>query len=186
MRRRLLLILLAIALLLAAFWFAPKRWFYRDRRPTRAGKALNGFWSWAAGRGLTPETWPGEPVGGTISLEVRGRRSGRPRTNVVTWVEQDGARYLVSMLGDHVDWVRNARAAGGEAVIRHGRRRPVRLEEVPVELRAPVLQAYLKRTAMATREHLGLDPDAPLEEFARIAPRHPVFRIVEDAEGREE
>jgi hypothetical protein len=36
----------------------------------------------------------------------------------------DGDRYLVSMLGTNVNWVRNLDAAGGQAVLRHGRRYP--------------------------------------------------------------
>jgi len=175
-RRVLGIVLLAIIALI----FAPKSVFYRNRRPTRAGRLINRAWTWTAGAGLTPDSWPGEPRGGTIALETKGRRSGAPREHVVTWVDVDCARYLVSMLGERSDWVRNARAAGGEAWIRHGGRKPVRLEEVPADQCAPILKAYLKRTRMATQEHLGgIDVDAPLEEFARIAPRHPVFRIVE-------
>jgi hypothetical protein len=82
------------------------------------------------------------------------------------------------MLGERSDWVRNARAAGGEAWIRHGGRKAVHLEDVRVEQRAPLLRAYLKRTAISTAYHLGVEPDAPIEEFERIAPNHPVFRIV--------
>jgi hypothetical protein len=73
--------------------------------------------------------------------------------------------------------VRNARAAGGRVVIRHGRREKVRLEEVVPDLRAPVLKAYLKRAPNA-RAHLPVDKDAPLAEFGRVSPRFPVFRIV--------
>ena len=178
MLRRLLAVLVMPVVALVALIPAPKSWFYQNRRPTRLGRVVNRAWSWMAGGGLTPGTWPGEPRIGTIALETRGRRSGVVRTAVVTWVEHNGDRHLVSMLGDISDWVRNARASGGEAAIRHGGRQPVRLEEVPVEHRAPILQAYLKRTAMSTSEHLGLKPDAPLAEFERIAARHPVFRIV--------
>jgi len=39
----------------------------------------------------------------------------------------EGERYLVSMLGKNANWVRNLRAAGGQAVLRHGRRESVRL-----------------------------------------------------------
>ncbi len=163
-----------------AIIFAPKSVFYKDRRPTRAGRMINRAWTWAAGAGLTPSAWPGEPRGGTIALETRGRRSGQARSHVVTWVQVDGERYLVSMLGERSDWVRNARAANGEATIRHGDRHPVRLVEVPVAQRAPIIKAYLKRTRISTQEHLGgIAVDAPLEEFQRIAPQHPVFRIVE-------
>jgi len=179
--RRLLAILVMPVVGLVALIPAPKAWFYHKRRPTRLGRTVNRMWTWMAGGGLTPSSWPGQPRGGTVALEVRGRRSGRPHRNVITWVEHDGERYFVSMLGDGVDWVRNVRAAEGEAVIVHGDRQRVRLEELPAGQRAPVLQAYLKRTAMSTREHLGLDPDAPLAEFERIASRHPVFRIIATA-----
>ena len=89
----------------------------------------------------------------------------------------EGQRYLVSMLGENVDWVRNVRAADGRAVLRHGRREEVRLEEVPVELRAPVLKAYLKR-APGARPHVPVYKDAPLSEFERIAAQIPVFRVI--------
>ena len=178
MRRVLGILLLAIIALV----FAPKSVYYKDRRPTRAGRMINRAWTWAAGAGLTPGSWPGEPRGGTIALETKGRRSGEMRSHVVTWVQVDGERYLVSMLGERSDWVRNARAANGDAAIRHGGRQPVRLVEVPVEQRAPIIKAYLKRTRISTQEHLGgIEVDAPHEEFQRIAAAHPVFRIVEAA-----
>lgn len=88
-----------------------------------------------------------------------------------------GERYLVSMLGEGVSWVRNVKAAGGNATLRHGRREEVRLEEVAVDHRAPVLKAYLKR-APGARPHLPVDRDAPLAEFERVSPRFPVFRGV--------
>ncbi|MFB3093098.1 MAG: nitroreductase/quinone reductase family protein, partial [Dehalococcoidia bacterium] len=82
--------------------------FYR--RPTKVTQAFNRFMSWLASLGLMPSD--------TITLEVKGRRSGMVRSNVVTWVKQDGERYLVSPRGES-EWVRNVRAADGEAVIRH-------------------------------------------------------------------
>jgi deazaflavin-dependent oxidoreductase (nitroreductase family) len=179
--RRVLAIVLLPVVGVVALIPVPKSVFYKNRRPTRAGRMINRAWTWLAAGGLTPYAWPGEPRGGTIALETKGRRSGATRSHVVTWVEYDGKRYLVSMLGERSDWVRNTRAAGGSAAIRHGRRQPIVLEEVPAEQRAPILQAYLKRTAMSTKEHLGLDPNAPIEDFQRIAPEHPVFRIIESA-----
>jgi hypothetical protein len=54
----------------------------------------------------------------------------------------------------------------------------VHLEEVVApDRRAPVLNAYLKRASNASA-HVPIDKDAPLEEFRRLAPRFPVFRIV--------
>jgi len=129
--------------------------------------------------GLTPSPWPGKPRAGTVTLELPGRVSGRTRSGVVTWVELDGRRYLVSMLGGRADWVRNARAARS-GTIRHRRRERVQLIEVPVEQRPPILKAYLQRTAIATRYHLGVDPNDPPGAFERIAEAHPVFQIVPD------
>jgi deazaflavin-dependent oxidoreductase (nitroreductase family) len=177
MRKIIVVALLLVAAVAATLPMTKNRWFYENRRPTRLGKAVNRAWSWAASAGLTPKSWPGEPRIGTVTLEVRGRASGRPRSNVLTWVEQDGQRYLVSMLGERAEWVKNVHAAEGQAVIRHGRREKVLLDEVPVGERAPILKAYLKRTALSTGQHLGLDPQAPLVEFQRIAPVHPAFRI---------
>jgi hypothetical protein len=119
-----------------------------------------------------------------VTLEVRGRRSGRTVGLPLVIAEVGGERYLVSMLGEGVNWVRNGRAVGGEAVLRHGRREEVRLEEVAPERRASVLKAYLERAPNA-RTHVPVDKDAPLEEFERVAPRLPVFRVVpRDTFGR--
>jgi hypothetical protein len=82
-----------------------------------------------------------------------------------------------SAFGEGVNWVRNVRAAGGDATLRHGRREEeVRLEEVAPERRAPVLKAYLGRAPNA-RVHIPVDKDAPLTDFERVAGRFPVFRI---------
>jgi deazaflavin-dependent oxidoreductase (nitroreductase family) len=112
-----------------------------------------------------------------VALEVVGRRSGRAISLPLVMAILDGQRYLVSMLGENVDWVRNVRAAGGRAVLRHGRREEVRLEEVPVEMRAPVIKAYLRR-APGARPHVAAHKDAPLSEFERIAAQIPVFRVI--------
>jgi hypothetical protein len=94
----------------------------------------------------------------------------------VVITDWEGERYLVSMLGETASWVRNVRAAGGRAVVRHGRRETVRLEEVAVERRPPILRRYLA-LAPGARPHIPVDRHAPLEEFEAIAPQIPVFRI---------
>jgi deazaflavin-dependent oxidoreductase (nitroreductase family) len=139
-------------------------------KPTAMAKAKNSFVSRLASLGLAP--------GGTVTIETKGRKTGLTRSNAVTVVEVDGQRYLVAPRGE-TEWVRNVRAAGGEAVLRQRSRRPVRLEELPVEQRAAIIKPYLKKTAMATKGEFGLDPDADISEFECIAPKHPVFRIVE-------
>jgi len=149
--------------------------FYR--RPTKLTQIMNRGMGWLASLGLTPSD--------TVTLEVRGRRTGAVRSTVVTSVEHEGVRYLVSPRGES-EWVRNVRAAGGEAAIRRRGGRSVRLEELPAEQRAPILKAYLGKTAAATRQHFGIDPKAEIAEFEAIAGRHPVFRVIESRASTEE
>jgi deazaflavin-dependent oxidoreductase (nitroreductase family) len=144
------------------------RIFYRDWRPTRLGRVVNGAWAWLAGVGLTP------PI--LLALQVRGRRSGRVFTTVLVPAEHEGRRYLVSMLGEASEWVRNVRAAGGEAFIKRRTSRAVRLTEVPPAQRAPILKAYC-RVATSGRHHLPVSADAPIAAFEAIASDYPVFRI---------
>ena len=109
-------------------------------------------------------------------LEVLGRRSGRTIKFPVVIAEVGAERYLVSMLGAEANWVLNLRAAGGRAVLRHGRRESVRLDEVPPGERAPILRRYLE-VAPGARPHFPIGRSAPLAEFDRIATDYPVFRI---------
>jgi len=95
----------------------------------------------------------------------------------------DGERYLVSMLGEEVDWVRNVKAAGGNVALRHGSREEIHLEEVAADRRAPVLKAYLNR-APGARPHLPIDKGAALSEFEQVSPQFPVFRVVPRNVGR--
>ncbi|HEV8573136.1 MAG TPA: nitroreductase/quinone reductase family protein [Dehalococcoidia bacterium] len=138
-------------------------------KPSGVVKAMNGFFGWLASIGLMPRD--------TVQLQVKGRRSGQIRSVPVTWVEHEGQRYLVAPRGN-TEWVRNAKAAAGEAVLKHGKSEKVRLEELPAEQRAPIIKSYLKKTARVTKREFGIEPDAPIEEFERIAPDHPVFRVV--------
>jgi hypothetical protein len=120
------------------------------------------------------------PIGWHASSTDAGPHSMRSGSLLITWSPSrchGGERYLVSMLGEEVNWVRNVKAAGGNVTLRHGRREEVHLEKVEEDHRAPVLKAYLKR-APAARPHLPIDKDAPLAEFEQVSPRFPVFRVV--------
>jgi deazaflavin-dependent oxidoreductase (nitroreductase family) len=112
-------------------------------------------------------------------LQIRGRLSGRVISFPVAIADFEGERYLVSMMGKNANWVRNLRAADGGAVLRHGRREKVRLEEVDPAVRAPILRRYLQ-VAPGARAHVPVDRKAPLADFERIAPDYPVFRIHAD------
>jgi hypothetical protein len=84
------------------------------------------------------------------------------------------------MLGETASWVRNVRAAGGRAVIRHRRRETVVLEEVAVQRRPPILRRYLA-LAPGARPHIPVDRRAALEEFKPIAAQFPVLRLTNSA-----
>jgi hypothetical protein len=146
-----------------------KRWLYRGRRPNAIARVLNRGWATLHAFGVAPDY--------LVTLQVPGRRTGRPISFPLVMAVVDGQRYLVSMLGENVAWIQNLRAAGGRALLRHGRSEHVRLEEVAVGERAPVLKAYLKR-APGARPHVPVDKDAPLEAFAAVAARIPVFRVL--------
>jgi len=118
----------------------------------------------------------GVAPGYLVTLEVSGRKSGRMTSLPVVIAIVEGQRYLVSMLGENVQWVQNVRAAGGRAVLRSGGREEVRLEELPAAQRAPILKAYLQR-APGARPHVPVNKDAPLAEFQKVAAAFPVFRI---------
>lgn len=143
---------------------------YGPSGPTRVGRAFVWLWSRYSMLGLPP-SWQ-------AALEVRGRRTGEPRVIPVVVATYDGADFLVSMLGARASWVQNVRAADGEAVVIHGRRREVRLVEVDPAERAPIIKAYLAR-AIGGRPHIPVPHDAPVDDFAGVADDYPVFRIEE-------
>jgi len=49
-----------------------------------------------------------------------------------------------------------------------------------MEVRAVVLQEFVRKAPGANRGY-SISPDAPLTEFAAIAPDHPVFRVIKEA-----
>lgn len=166
-----LLPLIVIAALIGVPLALPRSVFYSDGKPTRAGRVANRVSQWYAAAG-GPPSWQ-------VSLETRGRKSGRTFRTVLGVARCDGVDYLVSMLGEKSAWVHNVRAAGGEAAIRHGRRRRVRLVELPPSERAPVLKSYCERAWSGRRHFRPLTPQSSVGEFAAVADRYPVFRIEE-------
>lgn len=131
-------------------------------------KMLNAGWAFLHSLGIAPNY--------LVTLEVVGRQSGKLLRLPLVMTVIDGERYLVSMLGEDANWVRNVRAAGGHARLRHGVTEQVLLEAVDVGQRAPILKAYL-RHAPGARPHLPVDKNAPLVEFEKIASGYPVFRV---------
>jgi deazaflavin-dependent oxidoreductase (nitroreductase family) len=136
-------------------------------KPSGMTKKSNSFFGWLGGLGMGPKKM--------VQLTVKGRKTGQPRTVAVNIVEYDGRRYLVAPRGN-TEWSRNALAAGGEAVIKHGKSENVRLVDVPVAERGPIIQKYVQETAIV-RGEFGLKADATVEQAQGIADKHPTFRI---------
>lgn len=91
-----------------------------------------------------------------VVLEVAGRTTGRTRRTPVLVTTMEAGQYLVALAG-RSHWVRNVRAAGGQARLCRRGRRVVVLVEVPEQ------------------------------DLAQIAEHYPVFRVTEpDTASRHE
>ena len=145
-----------------------KRWMYRGGRPNGLTRLINLGWAVIHALGIMPDY--------LVTLEVVGRQSGKMIRFPLVMTILHGERYLVSMLGTDANWVRNIKAAGGNAVLRHGISEPVILEPVDPGQSAPILKAYLQ-IAPGARPHMAIDRHAPLPEFEKIAPLYPVFKV---------
>ena len=122
-------------------------------------------------------TRAGLSVWGSRELRVRGRKSGEWRTTPVNLLTIETQQYLVAPRGE-TQWVRNLRVAGnGE--LRVGRRiERFRATEVADTDKIPILRAYLKRWKAEVGVFFdGVSATSTDAEVARIAPKHPVFRI---------
>jgi deazaflavin-dependent oxidoreductase (nitroreductase family) len=115
---------------------------------------------------------------GSYILSVRGRKSGKMYTTPVNPLAFENQRYLVAPRGE-TGWVRNIRASGEGELRLGGKRERITVDEVPVETKAPILRAYLKNWKSETSKFFGGATDeSPEEELRRIAPDHPIFRIL--------
>ncbi len=141
---------------------------YEGGRANPVARRYARFWVAVLGRGLLP--------GPGVVLEVPGRNTGELRRFPLVEVRIDQERYLVSMLGQQCNWVRNVRAADGVVKLRHGDVEPVQLVEVPVGQRAHVIKRYVTK-APGARPHIPVDRRADVSAFETIADRYPVFRI---------
>jgi len=144
-----------------------QRWQYRKGRPGWSARVANRLGALSFAKGMGPS--------GAATLEVRGRKSGRIVSFPVVVADYQGERYLVSMLGQKANWVRNLRA-DGHAVLRRGRPEDVSLVEDFSDSRAAILRRYLE-VAAGARPFFPIDRHAPIDEFERIVDQYPVFRV---------
>lgn len=123
-------------------------------------------------------------------LTVRGRKSGRPIVTPIAIFVQDQKRYLIASYGI-VNWVRNLRAAGGEATLTR-RRHSEKIHAIELEpeaaalvfresLRAgpPGIPAVIVRLyrSVSVLPYLNVTENSSLEEFEREVLTHPVFLV---------
>jgi hypothetical protein len=146
---------------------AIQRWQYRGGRPRWSARITNRLGAITFAAGIGPNQ--------AATLEIRGHKSGRTISFPVVVADYGGERYLVAMLGQKTNWVRNLRA-DGRAVLRQGRREDVSLVEDFSDNRAAILRRYLK-LAPGARPFFPIDRRAPLGDFDRIVGQYPVFRI---------
>jgi deazaflavin-dependent oxidoreductase (nitroreductase family) len=107
-------------------------------------------------------------------LTVRGRKSGKPIVTPVAIFVQNQKRYLVATYGV-VNWVRNLRAAGGEATLtrrRHSEK--IRAIELEPEAAALVFREALRSGPRHSRRDLSrvprsLGPPLPQRHRERFA-----------------
>jgi deazaflavin-dependent oxidoreductase (nitroreductase family) len=123
-------------------------------------------------------------------LTVRGRKSGKPIETPLAIFFQEGKRYLVAPYGV-VNWVRNLRAAGGEATITRRRRTErIRAIELPSEEAATIFRESVRSgppgipdaifrgyRSLFVLPYLNVTANSSLEEYEREVLTHPVFLL---------
>jgi len=123
-------------------------------------------------------------------LTVRGRKSGKPIETPIAIFVQEGKSYLLTPYGI-VNWVRNLRAAGGEATITRTRRtEKIHAVELPPEAAAPIFREAVRTGPpgiptvvirlyrnLFVLPYLNVTVDSSLEEFEREVLTHPVFLL---------
>lgn len=148
-------------------WNERLRRMYAGGHGNATARRYARFWAFVFRLGLQPRRW--------VTLEVLGRRTGNPMRVPLGMADWQGHWYLVSMLGN-CNWVRNVRAADGQAVLHHRHAQHVQLTEVPEDQRASILKRYLQAVP-GGRPHFPVDRQEPVESFEKIAGQYPVFLV---------
>jgi deazaflavin-dependent oxidoreductase (nitroreductase family) len=140
----------------------------RTYRPTFFGRLRDRIMAFMLTKGMGPP--------GIYLLTVPGRRTGIPRTTPVAPLEGDDGRWLVAGYGPD-GWARNARAAGRVTLSRGRTTESLIATELSAVAAAPILKRYLAEHPRTVGAYFDVAKDAPLEDFAAEAARHPVFRL---------
>lgn len=112
-------------------------------------------------------------------LTVPGRKSGQPRTAPIAVVPIEGQRYIIQAY-PRAAWVANARSAETVTLSRGRRFSTVRLVELPVEQRRPLLREHIANSPARVAQLFvtsGLAAAATPDAIAAAADRIAVFRV---------
>ena len=141
----------------------------RYEEPNRIARAGNAVIRWLAELGIS--------IAGTRALQVRGRKTGKPRAVVVNLLTLDGVDYVVSPRGN-TQWARNVRAAGELEIGPRWRRRRAEINEVSDDAKPELIRRYLARWYWQVKDYGGgLTPDSTDEQLRAGAPSIPVFAL---------
>jgi len=146
---------------------AEKPYFLKESRTDRI---FNRFFGFLVGLGIG--------AGYNYVLETRGRKTGRIYATPVNLLDIDGHRYLVAVRGE-TGWVRNARAAGSICLKRRGTKMDLRVREVAINARPPILKEFLDRYASQVQRFYPVPKGSPVGAFQEMASRAPVFELKE-------
>lgn len=111
-------------------------------------------------------------------LQVRGRKSGKLYSTPVNMMEIGGKHLLVAPRG-RTQWVRNAEASGQITLKRGSYNKMFRLKEIAAPDKLPILKEYLDRYHSAVQRYFTVRAGSPVEAFAEVAERYPVFELTE-------
>jgi deazaflavin-dependent oxidoreductase (nitroreductase family) len=132
----------------------------------------------------------GISLGSFALLRVRGRKSGKQIETPIAIFVQGEKSYLLTPYGV-VNWVRNLRAAGGEATITRSRRtQKIHAVELTPEAAAPIFREAVRSgppgipdviirvyRSLFVLPYLNVSVDSSLEEYEREVLTHPVFLL---------
>lgn len=111
-------------------------------------------------------------------LQVRGRKSGKLYSTPVNMMEIGGKHLLVAPRG-RTQWVRNAEASGQITLKRGSYNKVFRLTEIGTPGKLSILKEYLDRYHSAVQRYFTVRAGSPVDAFAEVAERYPVFELTE-------
>ena len=133
------------------------------QEPNRLARAGNTVIRWLAELGIS--------IAGTRALQVRGRKSGKPRSVVINLLTVDGVDYVVSPRGN-TQWARNVERRASSRRARAGDADAPQSARLPTTPSPRSCRRYLARWYWQVKDYVGgLTPESGDDELRAAAPR---------------